>query len=283
MSLLDKLLKGIGMKPHQIDAMGDEEREILEKAIPSNFTPEDMAGLVDDEDAMNALDAGDEQGFKSALSRFVKSRSKDDDDDDDEDDEDGEDDDWEGSGDDDEDVSDEDVESAAEDLWGDEGDDTVGDKRTKDGGRTKKPVKKSLADYVDDEFADDEDLEDVVDGNEVMERMLKAFDASQRAREKEVAFGLADVRKSLEEIKEALGQFGRMPAGRALPSKPRKGPLDGDVGPDIEKVQKSVFALQEQGAIDGDDALAILDAAERGGPAWEHWKGILAEAEAEAA
>ena len=27
----------------------------------------------------------------------------------------------------------------------------------------------------------------------------------------------------------------------------------------------------------------ILDAAERGGPAWEHWKGILAEAEAEAA
>lgn len=280
MSLLDKLLKGIGMKPHQIDAMGDEEREILEKAIPSNFTPEDMAGLVDDEDAMNALDAGDEQGFKSALSRFVKSKAARDDVDVDEEDDDGD-----GGEDDDEgdDVSDEDVESAAEDLWGDEGDDTVGDKRTRDAGKTRKPVKKSLADYVDDEFADDEDLEGVVDGNEVMERMLKAFDASQRAREKEVAVGLAAVRKSLDEIKEALGQFGRMPAGRALPSKPRKGPLDGDVGPDIEKVQKSVFALQEQGAIDGDDALAILDAAERGGPAWEHWKGILAEAEAEAA
>ena len=282
MGMLDRLLKGIGMKPNQIEAMGDEEREILEKAIPSNFTPEDMAGLVDDEDAMNALDAGDEAGFKSAVARFMKSRSARDEDDED-DDEDDEDDD-EGDGDDegDDDVSDEDVRSAAEDLWGDEGDDTVGDKRTKDSGKSK-PVKKSLADYIDDEFADDEDWESVVDGNEVMERMLKAFDASQRAREKEVAVGLAAVRKSLDEIKEALGQFGRMPAGRALPSKPRKGPLDGDVGPDIEKVQKSVFALQGQGALDGDDALAILDAAERGGPAWEHWKGILAEAEAEAA
>ena len=279
MGMLDRLLKGIGMKPNQIEAMGDEEREILEKAIPSNFTPEDMAELVDDEEAMNALDAGDEQGFKSALSRFVKSKAARDDADEEDDDGDGGEDDDEGD-----DVFDEDVESAAEDLWGDEGDDTVGDKRTKDSGKSKsKPVRKSLADYIDDEFADDEDLEDVVDGNEVMERMLKAFDASQRAREKEVAVELAAVRKSLDEIKEALGQFGRMPAGRALPSKPRKGPLDGDVGPDIEKVQKSVFALQEQGALDGDDALAILDAAERGGPAWEHWKGILAEAEAEAA
>jgi len=280
MSWVTKLLKSIGMSKQEIDEVSPEELEILEKAIPEEFDAEDMAGLAGDEDAMEALDEGDEDGFRSAVARFMKSRAAEDDESEDESEEEDEDEDEEYDEDEDDgddegedDVSDEDVKAAAEDLWGDDGDVDV--KKAK-----AKPTKKSILGMLEE----DDEIEDFVDGNLVLARLAKALQVVQDDRDKRITAKINGLQKSLDGLTEALGQFGRMPAGRAIPSKVRKSPLDGDGNaPDIEEVHKSVFALQEEGRLESDDALAILDAAEHGGPLWEHWKSRLDEAAAETA
>lgn len=281
MSWVTKLLKSIGMSKQEIDEVSPEELEILEKAIPEEFDAEDMAGLAGDDDAMEALDEGDEDGFRSAVARFMKSRAAEDDEsEDDDEDEDGEEDEGDeeedegDEGDGEDDVSDEDVKAAAEDLWGDDGDVDVKPKVKA------KPTKKSILGMLEE----DDEIEDFVDGNLVLARLAKALQVVQDDRDKRITAKINGLQKSLDGLTEALGQFGRMPAGRAIPSKVRKSPLDGDVNaPDIEEVHKSVFALQEEGRLESDDALAILDAAEQGGPLWEHWKSRLDEAAAETA
>ena len=280
MSWVTKLLKSIGMSKQEIEEVSPEELEILEKAIPEEFDAEDMAGLAGDEDAMEALDEGDEDGFRSAVARFMKSRAAEDDESEDESEEEDEDEDEEYDEDEDDgddegedDVSDEDVKAAAEDLWGDDGDVDV--KKAK-----AKPTKKSILGMLEE----DDEIEDFVDGNLVLARLAKALQVVQDDRDKRITAKINGLQKSLDGLTEALGQFGRMPAGRAIPSKVRKSPLDGDGNaPDIEEVHKSVFALQEEGRLESDDALAILDAAEQGGPLWEHWKSRLDEAAAETA
>jgi hypothetical protein len=265
------LKSAMGVSDEQIDALPEEDLDLLQKSLPDGITPEEFGAAVEDDDVQDAIAAQDQDGLSSRLLELVTKggkRKKDADDDEDEEDDDED----EGDGD-DEDWAD-DVDSAAEELWGQDADD-----EEEEAPKKKRKSNKSLAGYMEDEG-----LDEFVDVEDVVEPVVKGLEAYLSARDVETDERLEAVQKSqrrmmrmLSDVQKGLESMGMRPAGRALPYNVGASPLDNKVGADVADVPPDVSTMvlkaQGAGAIDDRTAMRLIGAAQHGGEAWDALAG----------
>lgn len=259
----------MGMTDEQLAAIPDSDIEAIAKALSDDLTDEQVQAVLESDDVVQAMEAGDETALAEHVQKAMKPKGKKDDDDDgddikpddDPDDETG-DDDGEGAGDEDEDegASEADIKAAEQKIADEEKDKGVKPTRTK----------KGLSEWIQE---DDDETMQAIGADDVIAGLLKSFDAVLGERDTEIVSlrkSVSSMSKKIDTMLKAVDEIGKTPAGHKFVPQPYRvvgGPLDetgGGEETDVATITKSVIDAQEVGLVDPIQAITIIRSAERG-------------------